>query len=72
MVAPRAQFHRAAKHKQIARHGISTSITTGLLTKCPRDFRDEQTIQLNTSNKQYSTNGNLVGNPVFIKEEISG
>ena len=27
--------------------------------------------QLNTSNKQYATNGNLVGKPVFIKEEIS-
>ena len=27
--------------------------------------------QLNTSNKQYATNGNLVSNPVFIKEEIS-
>ena len=29
--------------------------------------------QLNTSNKHYATNGNLVGtcNPVFIKEEIS-
>ena len=26
--------------------------------------------ELNTSNKQYATNGNLVGNPVFIKEEI--
>ena len=27
--------------------------------------------QLNTSNKQYATNRNLIGNPVFIKEEIS-
>ena len=27
--------------------------------------------QLNTSNKQYATNGNLVGNPVLIKKEIS-
>ena len=27
--------------------------------------------QLNTSNKQYATNENLVGNPVFIKEETS-
>ena len=26
--------------------------------------------QLKTSNKQYATNGNLVGNPVFIKEEF--
>ena len=27
--------------------------------------------QLNTSIKQYVTNGNLVGNPFFIKDEIS-
>ena len=26
--------------------------------------------QLNTSNKQHETNGNFVGNPVFIKDEI--
>ena len=27
--------------------------------------------RLNTSNKQYATNGNFVANPVFVKEEIS-
>ena len=26
--------------------------------------------QLNTNNKQYAANGNLVGNPVYIKEEF--
>ena len=56
-----------AKHKSLLSMEFSTSIKTGLLTKFPHDFRDEQT----TADKQYATNGNLVGNPVFIKEDIS-
>ena len=56
----RAQFHRAAKH---TKNGNTNQISTLFLLRISKQ-------QLKTSNKQYA-NGNLVGNPVFIKKEIS-
>ena len=69
----RTQFHRAAKHKNLlSTHEIFDFIKTGFPTKFPRDFSGfVSKQQLNTSNRQYASNSNFVGNPVFIKEEIS-
>ena len=54
---------------------MSSLIKTRLPSKFPRNFQDKQTTaKLNipvTSNYTNATNGNLFGNPVFIKEEIS-
>ena len=58
---------RAAKHKNL----LSMKFFPWLPTKFPRDFLDLSKQQLNATNKQYATNGNLVGKPVLIKEEIS-
>ena len=41
-----------------------------LWTELPRDFQNKQTATKIPVEKKYATNGNLVGNLVFIKEEI--
>ena len=46
-------------------------LKTGLPTKFSHDFQDKQTTAEYQTNKQYATNENLVGNPVFTQEEIS-
>ena len=38
-----AQFHRAAKHKNVLRMKFFASIKTELSAKLPHDFQDEQT-----------------------------
>ena len=64
-----AKFHRAAKHTNLLSVNFLPMIKTGLPTKFHVTLRISKQ-QLNTSNKQYATNINLVGNPVFIKEEL--
>ena len=63
----RAKFHRAAiKQKNL--FSMFALIKTGLPSKFSRDFQDKQTTAEYQTNKQYATNENLVGNPVFTKE----
>ena len=65
-----AQFHRAAKHKNL--------LSMKFLPWSKQDYQPCFLVifriskqQLNTSNKQHATNWNMVCNPVFIKEELS-
>ena len=52
-----------------AKHEMFAEIKTGYQTNLHVVFPVRKQ-QLSTSNKQYTTNGNLVGNPVFVKEYI--
>ena len=68
---PGPNFIKPVSKKKFAQHEISSLIKK-------QDYQQNFHVifriskqQLNTGIKQYATNGNLVGNPVFIKEEVS-
>ena len=66
----RAQFHGAAQHKHLlSMKCLPPQKQTDYQPNFNVIFRISKQ-QLDTSNKQYPTNGNLAGNPVFTKEEI--
>ena len=67
----RAQFHRAAKHNNLLSMTFFCLDKNRITNQTSTGFSGISKQQLNTCNKQYATNEKLVGNPVFIREEIS-